>query len=443
MAEVTAFRNNALPYPVYGVPWTIVFPLLDADGDPVTGATCDSEISKNGDTGADCTNEGTEITFTTATNKGMYYLTLTAAEMTADIVVVTIYSATSKATCIVLYPRKLVLLREGTPVPYSAYGAVRLDVGAPEVDDLYNGCVLAIIFADTHVEVRLISDYNANATRFAAVNIQFTAIPGVDDAFEIYLPEGKQVHEANLVAILGTALTETAGYLAAAFKKFFNIETPVLTVASVNQTIDNPTAAAIGTDAASKVLVTPAQKLVTDADGKVTYSNAAPPTADAIGTDAAGKVTTAHGTGSYLTATGFATPTNVTDAAATAAAAVTTAHGTGSYLSATGFATPGAKMDLVDAPSTTAVASIKTNLGTVPASGNWNTTTPPTAASVADAVWDEVLHTAHETASSASVLLQASGAAADPLLNIVPGSYAEGTAGAALGNIAGEAIKND
>jgi hypothetical protein len=34
-----------------------------------------------------------------------------------------------------------------------------------------------------------------------------------------------------------------------------------------------------------------------------------------------------------------ATPTNVTDAAAAAAAAVTTAHGTGSYLTATGFAT--------------------------------------------------------------------------------------------------------
>ena len=98
MAELTAFRNNALPYPVYGAPWTIVFPLLDADGDPVTGATCDSEVSKNGDTAVDCTNEGAEIPFTTATNKGMYYLTLTAAEMTADIVTVTIYSATSKAT---------------------------------------------------------------------------------------------------------------------------------------------------------------------------------------------------------------------------------------------------------------------------------------------------------------------------------------------------------
>jgi hypothetical protein len=40
-----------------------------------------------------------------------------------------------------------------------------------------------------------------------------------------------------------------------------------------------PTAAAIGTDAAGKVLVTPAQKIVTDANGYVTYSNTAPPSA--------------------------------------------------------------------------------------------------------------------------------------------------------------------
>jgi hypothetical protein len=55
------------------------------------------------------------------------------------------------------------------------------------------------------------------------------------------------------------------------------------------------------------------------------------------------------------------------------------------------------------------------------------------AASIADAVWDEVLHTDHEVAGSASVLLQTSGAAADPLLNAVPGAYVDGTAGNALG----------
>lgn len=41
------------------------------------------------------------------------------------------------------------------------------------------------------------------------------------------------VVKANLAQILGTALTETAGYLAAGFKKFFNVATPTGTVNSL------------------------------------------------------------------------------------------------------------------------------------------------------------------------------------------------------------------
>lgn len=44
--------------------------------------------------------------------------------------------------------------------------------------------------------------------------------------------------EADLVTIHGTALTETAGQLAAGFKKVFDVATPVFTAASVNQTGD-------------------------------------------------------------------------------------------------------------------------------------------------------------------------------------------------------------
>ncbi len=43
---------------------------------------------------------------------------------------------------------------------------------------------------------------------------------------------GTDVVSANLTQILGTVLTETAGYLAAAFKKFFNVSPPVATVAT-------------------------------------------------------------------------------------------------------------------------------------------------------------------------------------------------------------------
>ena len=64
----------------------------------------------------------------------------------------------------------------------------------------------------------------------------------------------------------------------------------------------------------------------------------------------------------------------------------------------------------------------------------------PSAGDVADAVWDEVLDTAHEVAGSASVLLQAAGGAADPLLNAVPGSYGAGTAGRVLGDYLNSSI---
>src|SRR5262245_54740514 len=138
MAEQTGLRNNALPYPVYGVPYGVVFPMLDADGDLVTGATTpDAEVSKNGDTFADCTNESTEI----ATSSGMYYLLLTGTELTADVVAVIAKSATAgmKTTPIVLYPRKLVTLRTGTVGANAADGSTcQLDSGAVAIDDYYN-----------------------------------------------------------------------------------------------------------------------------------------------------------------------------------------------------------------------------------------------------------------------------------------------------------------
>lgn len=184
MAEVTAFRNNVIPYPIYGVPYTVVFPLLDADGDPVTGATCDSEISLNGDTGADCTNEGTEITFTTATNKGQYYLTLTAAEMTCNIASISIYSATSKATVITLYPRVLPTIRAAT-AQAGAAGTITLDASAVSIDDYYNGYVLYIHTGTGSGQIRTVTDY-AGSTKVATVIPNWATTPDNTSQFYIY-----------------------------------------------------------------------------------------------------------------------------------------------------------------------------------------------------------------------------------------------------------------
>ena len=218
MAEATALRNNALPYPIYGAPWTLVVPLLDADGDLVTGATTpDSEVSKNGDTFADCTNEMTEI----ATASGIYYLTLTGTEMTADIVAAQLKSATAgmKTTVAVLYPRKLVTVHSGTAADDgSGTSSIVLDSGASAVDDFYNGMV-CIATIDSNVEVRVISDYTGS-TKTATVVPDWNVAVDNTDTFVIKLPEGAQLNQANVTAWNSAAVASphTAGYPAVTIK---------------------------------------------------------------------------------------------------------------------------------------------------------------------------------------------------------------------------------
>jgi len=82
----------------------IVFPIFDADGDPVTGAaadTPDSEYSLDGATFVDCSDEIHEI----ATASGVYYLDILAAECNADCATFQIKTATAgtKTTVLVFY----------------------------------------------------------------------------------------------------------------------------------------------------------------------------------------------------------------------------------------------------------------------------------------------------------------------------------------------------
>jgi hypothetical protein len=101
--------TDARPIPIRATAYRVTFPILDADGDLVAGATglntasTGSAISKDGATFADVTNTVTQI----ATSSGMYFLDLTSTEMTADCVVVLIRTTTSgaKTTPIVLYPQ--------------------------------------------------------------------------------------------------------------------------------------------------------------------------------------------------------------------------------------------------------------------------------------------------------------------------------------------------
>ena len=97
--------TDARPVPRKNTAFRVTFPILDADGDLVTGAaSLDSELSIDGGTFTDCTNEATEI----ATSSGMYFLDLTSGEMNGDTIAVIVKTATvgAKTTPIVFYPEE-------------------------------------------------------------------------------------------------------------------------------------------------------------------------------------------------------------------------------------------------------------------------------------------------------------------------------------------------
>lgn len=94
--------SDADPTPVRAVAYRVTFPMYSSAGVLLTGAAgLDAEVSLDGGAFADCTNESTEIGAT-----GFYYLDLTAAEMTADTVLVNPKTSTSGAAvpAIIMYP---------------------------------------------------------------------------------------------------------------------------------------------------------------------------------------------------------------------------------------------------------------------------------------------------------------------------------------------------
>ena len=96
--------SDAKPVPIRNTALRITFPILDADGDLVTGATgLDSEFSEDGATFADAASEATEI----ATASGMYFLDMASTEVDGDTVAVIVKTTSSgaKTTPIVMYPQ--------------------------------------------------------------------------------------------------------------------------------------------------------------------------------------------------------------------------------------------------------------------------------------------------------------------------------------------------
>jgi hypothetical protein len=98
--------TDAHPWPKKNQACRITFDLRLTTGALNTGGTgLDSEISKDGGTFTDCTNEATQI----ATTSGVYYLDLTSTEMNADTVAIKVKSTDTNNMdqVLVLYPQDI------------------------------------------------------------------------------------------------------------------------------------------------------------------------------------------------------------------------------------------------------------------------------------------------------------------------------------------------
>lgn len=278
--------HSALDIPIRGALYNVPLVWLDADGDPTLPTGLDTEISKDNGTFANTTNAPTLAKEVGGVTDSAYgYVTLTAAEMTADIVILQAKDATQKATPVCLRLKRLPIVVEGTATAGAAT-TITLAVGSSAVDDFYNG---AIIFTDGGTgpgQARRILDY-VGSTRVATVATWETnpdvtttydilataewntalntrtmlALPAVAPNASGGLPTfgtgtgqlnvaGGRA-DADLKYLFGATLTEAAGAgkLAGALSKFLDVVTPLLDCSAAMRGTDSAALASVWTSA--------------------------------------------------------------------------------------------------------------------------------------------------------------------------------------------------
>lgn len=263
----------------------------------------------------------------------------------------------------------------------------------------------------------------------------------------------------NLVQILATTLTETTtGWLVAAFKKFFNVASPTLTTAGIDQTGDSFAIVNDVTYGNSQLsrpgtaqTITAPVTMATLANQTTIISGVASVliAVDAIPTDPLTTLGATAPAGWLNSAAFVASSLDGKGDWATTGAAMTL---TSAYDAAKSAAAPGAAMTLTSGERTTLAGVIWSTLTTaIITSGsiglklvNWvlgadskvmvssDASSLPAnqlAAGVLDATASE-----HNTAGTIGNKINAAASAGDPWSTDLPGSYAAGTAGYIVGN---------
>ncbi len=165
--------TDARLFPVKATAFRVTFPIYDNTGSLVSGAAgLDSEVSIDGGTFTDCTNEATEI----ATSSGIYYLDLTAGEMNGDTIAVLVKTSTTdaKTTVLIFYPTVLATAALGVNVVSMAADTLTASaLAADAVTEIQSGLATssALATVDTVVDAIKAKTDNLPASPAAAGDI--------------------------------------------------------------------------------------------------------------------------------------------------------------------------------------------------------------------------------------------------------------------------------
>lgn len=175
-------KDTGLGYPIWGCPFTLVFPIRDRYGVLQTGcaASADSEISKDGAAFTDCTNEIAEIG-----SSGYYKITLEAAETQAAQVVYKVTASGCVFSCTLLPVRCAVVL-DGQATAGGA-NTLTLAAGTIFTDDEYNGYILLLDGGTGAGQASRVID-SVGATRILTVQTNWDTQPDNSTTYQVLMP---------------------------------------------------------------------------------------------------------------------------------------------------------------------------------------------------------------------------------------------------------------
>jgi hypothetical protein len=230
-----------------------------------------------------------------------------------------------------------------------------------------------------------------------------------------------------MFALESVGAAELGARIPAALTGGGNIKADALYIGGTAQT---------GRDIGASVLLAASQHVIVDSGTITTYTGNTPQTGDSYaligaagaGLTALGDTRIAHlnadissRMATYTQPTGFLVATFPTTVAST------------TNITAGTITTTTNLTNLPSIPSNWLTAA-GINSGALNGKGDWNTTTPPTSATIAGAVWDVTL-SGHSTIGTTGNALNAASASGDPWSTLLPGSYASGTAGGIIGRM--------